>query len=92
MWKSITNVLRETLVNLIKHLIKNKQKYMKPYYYVQRTDGNKSTVKHNTVASAHKESLRLSEQHKGSAFEILMCVGITQTVKPTTFWIDGIYD
>jgi hypothetical protein len=78
--------------NNYENTISNKYNYMKPYYYVQRTDGNKSTVKHNTVASAHKESLRLSEQHKGSAFEILMCVGITQTVKPTTFWIDGIYD
>jgi hypothetical protein len=65
-----------------------KQNYMKPYYYVQRTDGHKATVKHNTIASAHKESLRLSEQHKGDAFEILMCVGITQTTKPTTFWMD----
>ena len=63
---------------------------MKPYYYVQRTDGHKSTVKHDTLESAHKESLRLSEQHKGCAFEILLCLGITQTTKPTTFWMDGL--
>lgn len=61
---------------------------MKPYYYVHRTDGHKATVKHNTLESAHRESLRLSEQHKGDTFEILMCIGITQTTKPSTFWMD----
>ena len=61
---------------------------MKPYYYVQRTDGNKAAVRHNTLESAHRESLRLCEKHKGEVFEILMCIGITQTVRPTTFWMD----
>jgi hypothetical protein len=69
---------------------------MKPYYYVFKSSGHppsaRPSARHESLESAHKESLRLSEQHKGDAFEILMCIGITQTVKPTTFWMDGIYD
>ena len=63
---------------------------MKPYYYVNRVNGHGPTVKHPTAESAHIESLRLSEKHKGEVFEILVCIGITQTVRPTTFWVDGI--
>jgi hypothetical protein len=65
---------------------------MKPYYYVNRVNGHGPTVKHPTLESVHKESLRLSEQHKGEVFEILMCIGITQTVRPATFWMDGLME
>jgi hypothetical protein len=62
---------------------------MKPYYYVHRV-GYKSTVKHYTLESAHKEALRLSEQHKSDVFEILQCIGLVRTVQPQVFWMDGV--
>ena len=62
---------------------------MKPYFYVQRVGDRPATVKHPTLESAHKESLRLAGQHPGATFEILQCVGITRTTEPSTFWNDG---
>ena len=63
---------------------------MKPYYYVYRVGGSHPKTKHHTLATAQRESLRLSSQHPGEAFEILMCIGITQTTQPRTFWMDGV--
>ena len=63
---------------------------MKSYYYINRVNGGKSTVKHPNLHAAHVESLRLSAQYPGEAFEILLCIGKTQTVKPSTFWFDGV--
>ena len=63
---------------------------MKPYYYVFKSSGHPPSKRHESVYDAQKESLRLSALHPGQAFEILMCIGITQTVKPSTFWMDGL--
>ena len=63
---------------------------MKPYYYVSGSEGRLLNVKHPNLHSAHVESLRLSENNLGDVFEILMCIGTTQTVKPSTFWMDGV--
>jgi len=64
---------------------------MKPYYYVNRVNGGKSTVKHATLAETQRESIRLANQHPGETFEILICIGITRTTKPDTFWMDGVH-
>jgi hypothetical protein len=53
---------------------------MKPYYYVFKSSGHPPSKRHESVYEAQKESLRLSALHPGQAFEILMCIGITQTV------------
>ena len=63
---------------------------MKPYYYVNRVKGGKPTLKHATLYEAQKESERLAALYPGEAFEILMCIGITQTPKANTFWMDGL--
>lgn len=63
---------------------------MKPYYYVSGTEGRLLNVKHLNLHSAHVEALRLAENNLGDAFEILMCIGITQAVKSSTFWMDGV--
>lgn len=63
---------------------------MTPYYYVYRVGYGKPTIKHPTLESAAKESERLASQHPGEAFEILKCLGITRTVTPQTFWMDGV--
>jgi hypothetical protein len=63
---------------------------MKPYYYVYRVGQSKPTIKHPTLDSAAKEAERLSSQHPGDAFEILMAIGITRTTTPQTFWMDGV--
>ena len=63
---------------------------MKPYYYVFKSSGHPPSKRHESLESARVESLRLSALHPGQAFEILMCIGITQTVKPSTFWMDGL--
>jgi len=62
---------------------------MKPYYYVHCIH-YKSIVKYYTLESAHREAMRLSEQHKGYVFEILQCVGLVRIVKPQVFWMDGV--
>ena len=63
---------------------------MKPYYYVFKSSGHAPSKRHESLHSAHVESLRLAALHPGEAFEILMCVGITQAVKSSTFWMDGV--
>jgi len=63
---------------------------MKPYYYIYRVGGSHPKTKHYTLESAHAESLRLAGQHPGETFEILKCIGITRTVTPQTFWMDGV--
>jgi hypothetical protein len=63
---------------------------MKPYYYVNRIGGERPTVKHNSLKQAQNESLRLANKHPGQSFEILICIGITRTTKPGTFWMDGV--
>jgi hypothetical protein len=59
---------------------------MKPYYYVALSTGKR----HESLESARAESLRLAALNPGRSFEILMCIGITQVAKPSTFWMDGI--
>ena len=63
---------------------------MKPYYYVYRVGDRLQKTKHFSLASAKRESERISDQHHGDTFEILCCVGITQTTTPQTFWMDGV--
>jgi len=63
---------------------------MKPYYYVFRVGGSHPRIKHTSLESADHEALRLSSQHPGDAFEILLCLGVTQTTKPETVWSDGL--
>lgn len=63
---------------------------MTPYYYVYRVGYGKPTIKHATLESAATESERLAGQHPGETFEILKCLGITRTVTPQTFWLDGV--
>jgi hypothetical protein len=62
---------------------------MKPYYYVFKTSGQPPNKRHKTIKSARLESLRRASLHPGQSFEILMCLGITQTSKASTFWING---
>ena len=63
---------------------------MTPYYYVYRVGYGKPTIKHATLESAATESERLAGQHPGETFEILKCLGVTRTVTPQTFWMDGV--
>jgi hypothetical protein len=63
---------------------------MPPYYYVYRVGYGKPTIKHATLESATTESERLAGQHPGETFEILQCLGITRTITPQTFWMDGV--
>ncbi len=62
---------------------------MQPYYYVYRIGGEIPKVKHATQGEAQKEAERLAAQHPGRAFEILQCIGVSQTSKVSTFWADG---
>jgi len=63
---------------------------MKPYYYVFKSSGNPPSARHESLESARVESLRLASLYPGQSFEILMCIGITQTTKASTFWMDGL--
>jgi hypothetical protein len=62
---------------------------MKPYYYVFKSSGHPPSKRHKSLYEAYKESYRLASLHPGQSFEILMCIGITQTTKASTFWMDG---
>ena len=62
---------------------------MNHYYYVFRVGGSHPRIKHQTLEAAHAESLRLSGQHPGDTFEILLCLGISRMITPQTFWNDG---
>ena len=62
---------------------------MRPYYYVFKPSGHPPSKRHESLESARVESLRLATQHPGQSFEILMCIGITQTTKASTFWMNG---
>ena len=62
---------------------------MKSHFYVYRVGYSKPTVRHATLESATAESLRLSAQHPGEVFEILQCLGMSQTTTASTFWADG---
>jgi hypothetical protein len=63
---------------------------MKPYYYVFKSSGHPPSARHESLHSAHVESLRLAALHPGQLFEILKCLGTTQTGTPSTFWMDGV--
>ena len=63
---------------------------MKPYYYIYRVGYGKPTIKHQSLALAHTEAMRLAGQHPGETFEILECLGIVQTTTPQAFWMDGV--
>ena len=64
---------------------------MKPYYRVYRVDNGKPTIKHDTLEDAVHESERLAATRgRGDTFEILKCLGVTRTVNPHTFWMDGV--
>ena len=62
---------------------------MKPYYYVFKASGHPPSKRHESLEAARVESLRLAALHPGQSFEILMCIGITQTTKASTFWMNG---
>lgn len=63
---------------------------MKPYYYIYNPHKKAPTVRHETPEKAAAEATRLAENHCGQSIEILMCIGIVSTPKPTatTFWMD----
>ena len=63
---------------------------MKPYYYVYRVGSRCPRIKHTMITDAQIEAERLSIQHPNEAFEILMCLGVVQTTKVKTFWMDGV--
>jgi hypothetical protein len=63
---------------------------MEPYYYVFKSSGHPPSKRHESLESARIESLRLAALHPGQSFEILLCIGITQAAKASTFWMDGI--
>ena len=62
---------------------------MKPYYYTFNRHNGIPTVKHDSLEIAQGEAERLAAKQPGQAFEILRCVGISQTSKASTFWMDG---
>ena len=59
---------------------------MKPYYKVVASD---SFRKFDTIEEAQSVAEGQAADHPGRAFEILRCVGIAQTSKASTFWMDG---
>ena len=63
---------------------------MKPYYYVLGPQENKQNLRHESLGNAQKEAERLANKHTGIAFEILACVGLSQTSNVNTFWMDGV--
>jgi hypothetical protein len=63
---------------------------MKPYYYVYRVGGQGPTRHHKTLNAAQAESERLAQKHPGGVFEILQCLGYSQTQTASTFWVDGV--
>lgn len=64
---------------------------MKPYYYVFRVGATtRPQFKHPTLGDATTESERLAAQHPGDSFEILLCLGVTRTTCPQTFWMGGV--
>lgn len=63
---------------------------MKPYYYVCKVGGNAPTKRHQTIELAKIEAERLDQQHPGKVFEILQCLGFSQTQAASTFWVDGV--
>lgn len=64
---------------------------MKPYYYVYKYGNAGPRVRHATLDQAESEAMRLSEEHPGATFEILMAVGLTKTTTVQTFWMEDIY-
>ena len=62
---------------------------MKPYFYTFNRQHGIPTVKHDSLEIAQGEAERLAAKLPGQAFEILRCVGIAQTSKASTFWVDG---
>lgn len=63
---------------------------MKPHYYVMRVGySGAPTVKHKTLEEAQREAERLAAKWPGESFEILQCLGVSSTMKATTFWCDG---
>lgn len=63
---------------------------MKPYFYVYRYQDKAPIIRHPTIESAQAEAERLATQHKGTAFEILKAVGLSQVSGPaSTFFMDG---
>ena len=63
---------------------------MKPYFYVYRYQDKAPVVRHATLEQAQAEAERLATQHKGTPFEILKAVGLSQVTGPaSTFFMDG---
>ena len=63
---------------------------MKPYYYVYRYQDKAPVIRHATLEAAQAEAERLATHHKGTCFEILKAVGLTQVSgPPATFFMDG---
>jgi len=61
---------------------------MTSYY---RVYSNESTAAEHveTLDQAQARAEELAAKHPGRAFEILRCVGISQTSNASTFWMDG---
>jgi len=63
---------------------------MKPYFYVYRYQDKAPVIRHATLEQAQAEAERLATQHKGTPFEILKAVGLSQVTGPaSTFFMDG---
>lgn len=63
---------------------------MKPYFYIYRYQDKAPVIRHATLEQAQAEAERLATQHKGTPFEILKCVGISQVTGPAyTFFMEG---
>ena len=61
---------------------------MKPYYRVYSNESN-AAEQVETLADAKARAEELAAKHPGRAFEILKCVGVSQTSQANTFWMDG---
>ena len=60
---------------------------MKPTYFVRRAASPDPT--HETLEAAQAKAEAMAESEPGQWFQILRCVGIAQTSKAATFWMDG---
>lgn len=89
--KPETEVEQEASSDRVRRLVLNlNYESMKPYYYIYRVGGSHPKVRHATLKQAALESERLAGQHPGEMFEILKCLGVTQSTTPKTFWNDGV--
>jgi hypothetical protein len=62
---------------------------MKPYYYALIHSPGDKAIRHDTLAEAQAEAVRMAGDGRGLSIEILRCVGIASCSKASTFWMDG---